>query len=45
MKKKNETLAQRFSCKFCEISKNIFFYRTPLVPAFVQDLIILPLKE
>ena len=24
-----ETLAQAFSCEFCEISKNTFFYRTP----------------
>ena len=28
---KKETLAQVFSSEFCEISKNIFFYRTPLV--------------
>ena len=27
---KKETLAQVFSCEFCEISKNTFFYRTPL---------------
>ena len=26
-----ETLAQVFSCKFCEISKNTFYYRTPPV--------------
>ena len=26
---KKETLAQVFSCKFCEISKNTFCYRTP----------------
>ena len=26
-----ETLAHVFSCVFCEISKNTFFYRTPLV--------------
>ena len=26
-----ETLAKAFFCKFCEISKNTFFYRTPLV--------------
>ena len=25
-----ETLAQIFSCEFCEISKNTFFHRTPL---------------
>ena len=28
---KKETLAQMFSCEFCEILKNTFFYRTPLV--------------
>ena len=28
---KKETLAQVFSCEFCEISKNTFFYRRPLV--------------
>ena len=27
-------MAQVFSCEFCEISKNTFFYRTPLVAAF-----------
>ena len=27
------TLVQVFSCEFCEISKNIFFHRTPLVAA------------
>ena len=30
---KKETLAQVFSCEFCEISKNTFFLRTPLVAA------------
>ena len=30
---KKETLTQVFSCKFCEISKNTFPYRTPLVAA------------
>ena len=30
---KKETLAQVFSCEFCEISKNTFFYRIPLVAA------------
>ena len=30
---KKETLALVFSCEFCEISKNNFFYRTPLVAA------------
>ena len=29
---KKETLAQVFSCEFCEISKNTFFNRTPPVP-------------
>ena len=28
-----ETLAQVFSCEFCEISKNTFFHRAPLVAA------------
>ena len=28
-----ESLAQVFSCEFCEISKNTYFYRTPLVAA------------
>ena len=32
---KKETLAQAFSCEFCEIFKNTFFYRTPLVAASV----------
>ena len=38
---KKETLAQVFSCGFCEISKNTFLYRTPLVAAsvFMNDLI------
>ena len=30
---KKETLAQVLSCEFCEISKNTFCYRTPLVAA------------
>ena len=28
-----ETLTQVFSCEFCEISQNTFYYRTPLVAA------------
>ena len=36
---KKESLAQVFSCEFCEISKNTFFYRTRLVAAF-GDFII-----
>ena len=35
---KKETLAQVFSCKFYEISKNTFFYRTPLVAASVRSI-------
>ena len=31
-----EALAQGFSCEFCEIFKNNFFYRTPLVTASVK---------
>ena len=30
---KKETLAQVFSCEFCEILKNTFFYRTPPMAA------------
>ena len=33
---KKETLAQVFSCEFCEISKNTFYYRTPLVAASAE---------
>ena len=32
---KKEAVAQVFSCGFCEISKNTFFYRTPPVAASV----------
>ena len=32
---KRETLAQVFSCEFCEISKNTSFYKTPPVAASV----------
>ena len=35
-----ETLAQVFSCEFCEISKNTFFHRTPLVAASVHQEVI-----
>ena len=36
---KEETLAQVFSCEFCESSKNIFFHRTPMlaVSAFAYN--------
>ena len=30
---KIETLAKVFPCEFCEIYKNTFYYRTPLVAA------------
>ena len=30
---KTDTLAQVFSCEFCEICNNTFSYRTPLVDA------------
>ena len=33
---KKEILAQVFSCEFCEISKNTYFYRTPPVAASVH---------
>ena len=36
---KKETLAQAFSCEFCEISKNTFFDRTPLVVFSVESKI------
>ena len=32
-----ETLAQVFSCEFCEIFRNTFFCRTPVVAAFVSE--------
>ena len=32
---KKETLAQVFSCEFCEIAKNTFSFRTPPVAASV----------
>ena len=33
---KKETLVQVFSCEFCEISNNTFYYRTPPVAASVS---------
>ena len=33
---KKESLAQMFSCEFCEISKNTFSYRTPPVAASIS---------
>ena len=38
---KKETLAQVFFCEFCEISKNTFFNRTPLVAASAGEEILL----
>ena len=38
---KKETLAQVFSCEFSEISKNTFFYRTTLVAASVNNVVLL----
>ena len=35
---KKKTLAQMFSCEFCEISKNAFSYRKPPVTAFISTL-------
>ena len=35
---KTETLGQVFSCEFCEIFKNTFFYRTSLVAASETSL-------
>ena len=37
-----ETLAQMFSCEFCEISKNTYFYRRPPVAASVHSLLLFP---
>ena len=39
---KKETLAQMFSCEFCEISKNTFSYRTPPVApsVFTHECIV-----
>ena len=33
---KKETLAQMFSCEFCEISKNTFSLRTPSVAGQIK---------
>ena len=35
---KKESLAQVFSCEFCEISKNTFLQRTPLVAASIERM-------
>ena len=36
---KKETLAQEFSCEFCEIAKNTFSYRKPPVAASVMRFV------
>ena len=43
---KKESLAQVFSCKFCEVSKNTFFYRIPSAAASVyyNENIMTPLR-
>ena len=41
---KKKTLTQVFSCEFCEISKNTFFHRTPLVAASGEITEITPKK-
>ena len=38
---KKETLAQAFSCEFCEISKSTFFYRTLPVAASGKNSVML----
>ena len=40
---KKESLSQVFSCEFCEVTKNTFFYRTPPV-ATSGDLPINPIQ-
>ena len=42
---KKETLAQVFSCEFCEISKNTLSYRTPPVAASVTALKLLKVER
>ena len=37
---KKETLTQVFSCQFCEISKNAFLHRTPLVAVSVSSFLL-----
>ena len=37
---KKENLAQVFSSEFCEVFKNTFFYRTPLVTASIVSKVI-----
>ena len=37
---KKESLAQVFSCEFCEIFKNTYFYRTPPMATTVDNISI-----
>ena len=41
----NQTLTQVFSCEYCKIFKNSFFYRTPLVTASNFYLTFLDLES
>ena len=43
---KKESLAQVFSCEFCEISKNTFFYRIPpaVASVYYNENIMTPLQ-
>ena len=41
---KKDTLPQVFSCEFCEIFKNRFFYRTPPMAASVHLLFLSNIK-
>ena len=40
---KKETLALVLYCEFCEISKNTFYYRTPLVATYVLQITFDPI--
>ena len=40
-----KTLAQVFSCEFCEIFKNTIFYRTPLVATSGNSQSNIPLSS
>ena len=42
---KKEILAQVFSCEFCEVSKNTFLHRTPLVAASVSSFQVIWLDQ
>ena len=44
-KNEKETLAQMFSCEFCEIFQNTFFHRTPPVAASEMNWVIMDLTN